>query len=377
MASLEALLPEGVRSRMLADVNGLDMHVLEAGHEEAGRPLLLLVHGFPELAFSWRHVMPALAAAGYHVVAPDQRGFGRTIGGDARYDCDLSPFSFLGKARDMVALVWALGHQTAFIAGHDLGSPVAAWSTLVRPDVFRAVALMSAPFPGPPPLGPDLHYGGMLRLEADLAALPRPRKYYVLWNCTPEAAADYDHAPQGLADFFRAYFHNKSGDWEGNRPFTLADRSAEQLARMPTYYMMERDKGMAETVAEFMPGPEQAAACRWLTDAEIAVFAAEYGRTGFQAPLNASYRMLTDPRNFADSQTFAGRTIDVPSVFISGARDWGNYQTVGAIETMQTRGCSRMTGVHLVEGAGHWVQQEKPDEVIALLLDFLGQVRAG
>ena len=140
---------------------------------------------------------------------------------------------------------------------------------------------------------------------------------------------------------------------------------------MPTYYVMEFAKGMAETAADFMPTPGEIAACTWLTDEEVALFAAEYGRTGMQGALNATYRPLSDPKVCAEMQTFAGRSIDVPSSFISGAQDWGNYQTVGAIEAMQTRGCTRMTGVHFIDGAGHWVQQEQPAAVIALILTFL------
>jgi pimeloyl-ACP methyl ester carboxylesterase len=375
--TLEAMLPPGIRSRMLSGVNGLDMHILEGGHETPGRPLALLVHGFPELAFSWRHVMPALVEAGYHVVAPDQRGFGRTTGGATHYDCDLIEFSFLSKVRDMMALVEAVGQaQAAIVVGHDLGSPVAAWCGLVRPDLFRSVVMMSAPHPGVAPIGSPTLPVMLESLSDELAALPNPRKYYLLYNIEREAAADYDDPPQGLHDFFRAYFHYKSADWAGNRPFRLAGRTAEEMAKMPTYYVMELGKGMARTVADFMPSPAEIAACRWLNDDEVALFAREYGRTGMQGPLNATYRPLSDPRVVAEMTSFAGRAIDVPSTFISGAQDWGNYQTVGAIEAMRTRGCSRMTGVHFVEGAGHWVQQEQPAKVTALILDFLRETKA-
>src|SRR5215472_7531038 len=146
-----SVLPAGVRARILPGINGLDVHLLEAGHEQPNRPAVLLLHGFPEIAYSWRKVMPALAAAGYHVLAPDQRGYGRTTGWDAGYDGDLSSFRVLNLVRDTLGLVSALGRaHVASVIGHDFGSPVAAWCTLVRPDVFRSVALMSAPFPGPP-----------------------------------------------------------------------------------------------------------------------------------------------------------------------------------------------------------------------------------
>src|SRR3954462_14165841 len=144
-------LPAGTRSRFVNNVTGLRMHVLEAGFESTGRPCLLLLHGFPELAYSWRKVMLPLAQAGYYVVAPDQRGYGRTTGWDVSYDANPDPFRILNMVRDATGLVYALGYRSvAVVAGHDAGSPVASWSALARPDVFRSVVMMSSPFPGPP-----------------------------------------------------------------------------------------------------------------------------------------------------------------------------------------------------------------------------------
>ena len=129
------------------------MHILEAGSAAPGRPFVLLLHGFPELAYSWRKIMPTLAAAGFHVIAPDQRGYGRTTGWSANYDDDLRPFRPLNAVRDALGLVAALGYRSiASVVGHDFGASIAAWCALVRPDVFRSVALMSAPFGGPPDL---------------------------------------------------------------------------------------------------------------------------------------------------------------------------------------------------------------------------------
>src|SRR5262250_660747 len=141
------LLPQGIRARFLENGNGLRLHVLEAGYRPAGRPCLLLLHGFPELAFSWRKLMLPLAAAGFHVVAPDQRGYGRTTGWDGSYDADPDPFRMLNMVRDALALVLALGYrEVAAVIGRDGGAPVAAWSSLIRPDVFRALVLMTSPF---------------------------------------------------------------------------------------------------------------------------------------------------------------------------------------------------------------------------------------
>jgi pimeloyl-ACP methyl ester carboxylesterase len=359
------VLPEGVRARFLEGVNGLRMHVLEAG-DPAG-PAVLLLHGFPELAYSWRKLMPPLAQAGYHVIAPDLRGYGRTTGWDATYDGDLGAWRVLTLVRDMLGLLAALGRpHVAGVVGHDFGSSVAAWCALVRPDIFRSVTMMSAPFGGPPglapPAGPDIHRA--------LAALDRPRKHYQWYYSTREANADMTRCPQGVHAFLRGYYHHKSADWPGNRPFRLTGWTADQLARMPTYYIMDLNQDMAQTVAREMPSPEAIAACSWLPDDELCVYSGEYARVGFQGGLQW-YRSRTQGIGQAELQAFSGRTIDVPSMFIAGAQDWGIYQTPGAIERMQATACTNMRGCHLLDGAGHWVQQEQPGGVLSLLLPFL------
>ncbi len=371
-------LPATIRSRTVENINGLTMHVLEAGFETPNRPCLLLLHGFPELAFSWRKVMPALAQAGYHVIAPDQRGYGRTTGWDARYDGDLAPFRFSNLVRDALGLVSAFGYRHVdAVIGHDFGSPVAAWCALMRPDVFRAVAMMSAPFGGPPSL-PFNTVNAPAKpvredpVHRDLAALPRPRKHYQWYYSTRAADGDISRAPQGVHDFLRAYYHHKSADWTDNRPYPLKAWSAEELAKLPTYYVMDLDKTMPETVAPVMPSHEEIAANTWLPDSDLAYYASEYARTGFQGGLQW-YRCGTSGAFTAELQTWSGRTIDVPSCFISGQQDWGTYQRPGAFEAMQTKACTDMIGCHLVDGAGHWVQQEQPAEVSRLLLEFLRQ----
>ena len=332
-------LPAGLRSRFVEGVNGLRMHVLEAGFETPDRPLLLLLHGFPELAYSWRKVMPALAAAGYHVVAPDQRGYGRTTGADTGFDAELSQFGFLSLVRDALGLVDALGRtQVAAVIGHDFGSPVAAHCALIRPDVFRAVALMSAPFGGPPPLRPA---APATDLNAALAALSPPRKLYQWYYSTREADADMTGAAQGIRDFLRAYYHMKSADWAGNTPFRLAGWTADEFARMPRYYVMDLDADMAASVAPHMPSPAQVAACRWLPDAELAVYVDAFARTGFQGGLNW-YRCGTSGLNARETALFAGRTIDVPAVFLAGAQDWGVYQAPWMLDAMQSRACASL-----------------------------------
>jgi pimeloyl-ACP methyl ester carboxylesterase len=248
------------------------------------------------------------------------------------------------------------------------------------------VALMSAPFSGPPAIpfntagnsSPDTPTANQTGVNIDdaLARLDRPRKHYHGYYSTREANDNMRHCPQGIHAFLRAYYHHKSADWKQNQPFPLRAWTAEELAKLPTYYIMDLHKGMAETVAEEMPSAAHIAACKWLPDAELRVYSEEYGRIGFQGGLQW-YRCRTHGRSIVDLETFSGRTIDVPSCFISGKSDWGVYQRPGDFERMQTSACTRMRGCYLVEGAGHWVQQEQPEKVSELLLQFLREHAQG
>ena len=371
-----AQLPEGIRSRFVDNHNGLNMHVLEAGYESPGRPCLLLLHGFPELAYSWRKIMLPLKEAGFYVIAPDQRGYGRTTGWDANYDGDVSSFRMLNLVRDILGLLAALGQRSvAAVFGHDSGSSVAGSCALIRPDIFRSVALMSAPFAGPPPLpfntaneNPDSQ--PTRDIHADLAALTRPRKHYQWYYSTRPANDDMHKCPQGVHDFMRAYYHHKSADWKANNPYALKSWSADELAKMPTYYIMDRDENMAQTVAHEMPSAAEISACKWLPDAELAVYAAEYTRNGYQGGLQW-YRCFTSAKYVSELQVFSGRTIDVPAIFIAGKSDWGTYQKPGDVEKMRDVIMTQQRGFYLLEGAGHWVQQEQPEQVSGILLEFL------
>src|SRR5262245_44393796 len=373
-------LSAGIRSRLINNVNGITYHMLEAGFEGAQRPCVLLIHGFPELAYSWRKVILPLARAGFHVVAPDLRGYGRSGGTDVTFDDNLAPFTLLNKVRDMLGLVSAIGYRSVVaVVGHDHGSGVAAWCALARPDLFRSVVLMSAPFGGAPSLAfnkandaPNPSASRGTNVDDDLAKLPIPRKYYQTYYTTRPANENMWHPPQGIHNFLRAYYHFKSADWKENKPFPLTDNSAGEMAKLPRYYVMDLNKGMAETVAPEMPSASAIAASKWLPEEDLRVYSAEYGSTGFQRGLN-SYRVNRDPKYSAELQLFAGRTIDVPSAFIAGKSDWGPYQRAGAVETMRTKACTQMRWVQFLDGAGHWVQQEQHEAVTRLLLEFLHQ----
>ncbi|UDL94398.1 alpha/beta hydrolase [Lichenihabitans sp. PAMC28606] len=362
----------GVRERRLVGVNGLSVRILEAGYETPGRPAVLLLHGFPEMAYSWRKVMGPLALAGYHVIAPDQRGYGGTTGWN---EADTASFRTHAYARDALGIVSALGlSSVAAVVGHDFGSMIAAYCTLVRPDVFRSLVMISFPFDGPPTIPFDTADAPRpptpVSLDAQLAALSPPRRDSMAFFASPEANADMLHAPPGLHAFLRAYYHVKSADYAGNHPHPLSTGSAAELATLPTYYIMDRGVGMAATVAPDMPSPAAIAANLWLSKADLEVYAHTYARTGFQGGLNW-FRCHTGDIGRTEIELFAGRTIDVPAGFISGTADWGTYRKPGALERMRTKTCTRMKGVQLIEGAGHWTQQEQPDSFNAVLLDML------
>ncbi len=374
-------IPAGIRSRVITNANGLDIHILEAGYETGGRPLVLLLHGFPELAYSWRKVMLPLAGAGYHVIAPDQRGYGRTTGWDDSYDADPDNFRILNMVRDNLALIFALGYRSVdLIAGHDAGAPVASWAALIRPDIFRKLVILSSPFEGPPAPAFNTANGAAPppraisddELDAELAKLNPPRKYYQNYQRTREANDDMLHAPQGLHNFFRAYYFYKSADYADNKPHPLKARTAEEMAQIPNYYVMLKDRGMAENVAPVMPPADYIAKCKWLTEPEVDVYAGEYARTGFTGALQG-YRVRRggDPKSVAEMQTFWNRSVDIPSIYIAGKSDWGVYQTPGAVDKMRNSACTKMVGFYLIDGAGHWVQQEQPEQVSALMTAFL------
>ena len=200
----------------------------------------------------------------------------------------------------MLGLVSAFGYRSvAAVIGHDQGSPLAGWCAVVRPDVFRSVVMMSAPFGGPPALpfntadAPRTSTAGNTaadRIYDELAALKPPRKHYQRYYSTREANDNMWHAPQGIHAFLRAYYHMKSADWKQNKPSPLAARTAAEWAKLPRYYVMDLNKGMAETVAAEMPSAAEIAACKWLPDEELKVYSTEYGRTGFQGGLEG-YRV--------------------------------------------------------------------------------------
>ena len=178
-----------------------------------------------------------------------------------------------------------------------------------------------------------------------------------------------DGSPTQVAAFLRAYFHHKSADWPANQPHPLDGWTAEALAEMPTYYIMDLGRSMPATVAPEEP-EDGGAGCAWLTDRELAVYATEYARTGFQGALQG-YRCRMDGSLARDLGRFVGRQIEVLALFVAGRSDWGPFQAPGALERMGAWASAQFPGCQFVEGAGHWVQQEQSQAVSDLLLAFL------
>ncbi|MGW0890961.1 alpha/beta fold hydrolase [Saccharopolyspora sp. NPDC002578] len=303
-------------------VNGVELHVVEEG---AGPPVIF-AHGFPELAYSWRHQLPAIAAAGYRAVAPDQRGYGRSGKPE-----DIAAYDIRHLADDLIALLDDLGEQRAVFVGHDWGSMVVWQTALLYPERVAGVCGMSVPFSPRPPRPPT-----ELWREAF-----RGKFFYILHFQEP-----------GVADA------------------ELAADPASTMRRLLSGVRVEpgAESGMVSAadgrgfIERF---PEPAGLPAWLSQAELDHYAAEFARTGFTGGLNW-YRNFD--RNWEITPELAGAKVRVPSAFIGGALD---PVLVGAPPSTQDGWLTRHQGDVLVPDAGHWVQQEKPDEVNAALLAFL------
>ena len=322
------ILPPGCRSDV-ASVGRTRIHYVEAGEG----PLVLLVHGFPESWYSWRHQLPALADAGYRAVAIDVRGYGRSSKPMAVED-----YRMVRHVADNVALVSALGESTATIVGHDWGAPIAWSSAMLRPDVFTAVAGLSVPFSPPSEVRP---------LEM-MRAIAGDEEFYIEYFQEPgRAEAEIEADVRG---WLRGFYFTISGD------APLPDPAAGTVGTIPHGAKMKDRFHQPDTLPA------------WLSEADVDVYAAEFEHSGFRGPLNR-YRNVD--RDWEDLAAWRGASIDVPSLFIGGDRDGPTLMGAPAIAAFgQT--LPRLHASIILEGCGHWTQQERPDEVNAALVQFLG-----
>ena len=363
------LLDPIIKSDKVEISTGLNVHYLEASknnYNVSKKPTALLLHGFPELSFSWRKIIPVLAKEGFRVIAPDMRGYGLTTGGNKHYSEDISEYRLLSLATDILSLLSALKiKKIDLLVGHDAGSSVAGLSALIRPDIFKSVAMMSAPYTGAPKIESNLLYEDPI--HKDLENLNPPRKHYQWYYSTPEANADMHLDKRSLHKFLRAYYHMKSADWKENNPYELGKWTAQNLGKMPEYYIMKLDHTMVEAVMSEFPKNNNYE--NWLNDIELEVYSNSFFKNSFQPALNW-YRCMTSPFQNNDLRVFSNKKIEVPSCFIAGEKDWGIFQKPGALDIMENDLCINYCGRHILKNAGHWVQQENPDDVSKTLLNF-------
>jgi pimeloyl-ACP methyl ester carboxylesterase len=302
--------------------NGIEIFLLEQGEG----PLVLLCHGWPELSYSWRHQIQALAAAGFHVVAPDMRGFGRTSA-----PAEINAYSIFDHVGDMVALVAALGEKRAVIVGHDWGAPVAWHAALFRPDVFSAVAGMSVP---PPSRG-------------------RGRPLDILRE-------------SGITNFYWQYFQTPGvaeREFERDVDVTMRILLGRGFSDPSASLFIEDGKGFLGDISAIRPLPE------WLSEADLTYFSEAYQKSGFRGGLNW-YRNID--RNWELTAPWQGAQIRQPSLFIAGSSDSVITGLIGAkrVADME-RVLPGLKQKLIISGAGHWIQQERADEVNAALIAFL------
>jgi pimeloyl-ACP methyl ester carboxylesterase len=320
-----------IHQRMV-ETNGIRMHIAEQGEG----PLVVLCHGFPESWYSWRHQLPALAAAGFHAVAPDMRGYGRTDS-----PAEIDQYTLLHLVGDMVGLLDALGAASAVIAGHDWGAPVAWHTALLRPDRFRAVIGLSVPFRPRGPVRPTT----VMPQTADAV-------FYQLYFQTPGVAeAEFE---RDVRSAFRRLLYSASGD----APHAVAiSGNPDAVGMVP-----RRGGFLSRTV-------EPPALPAWLSEADIEFFAGEFTRTGFRGGLNW-YRNID--RNWELLAPFAGARVTVPALYVAGDRDLVvAFRGMDRLIPNLQQFVPHLRKTVMLPGCGHWTQQERPTEVNAAMIDFL------
>ncbi len=319
----------------IVETNGIRMHIAEQG---AG-PLIVLCHGFPESWYSWRHQLPALAKAGFHAVAPDMRGYGQT---DAPAEID--QYTLLHLVGDMIGLLDALGAESAVIAGHDWGAPVAWHAALLRPDRFRAVIGLSVPFR---PRGPACPTTVMPQTDDAL--------FYQLYFQTPGVAEKELEGDVRLT--IRRLLYWASGDGPVG---DLITGNRDAVGMVP-----RRGGFLSGTV-----GPN--ALPPWLTKADVEFFAGEFARTGFRGGLNW-YRNID--RNWELLAPFAGARVTVPALYVAGDRDLVvAFRGMDQLIPRLSKFVPHLRKTLMLPGCGHWTQQERPEDVNAAIVDFLGSL---
>ena len=362
------LLHSSISSNFISTGTGLKVHYLESKPQNYTKksPIALLLHGFPELSFSWRKIMPGLSNAGFRVLAPDQRGYGKTLGGSKKFEDNIEEYNLYNLTFDVVSFLQNLDIQKIdLLVGHDAGSIIAGTCALLREDIFNSIVMMSAPYTGVPKLSKQIFDD---LIHEDLHKLKPPRKHYQWYYSTKEANEDMHlKSKKKLHQFLRSYFHTKSADWLKNSPYEIKSWSAKDLAKLPEYYIMKFEDTMVDSVMKYHPKNKKYES--WLYDEELNFYTETFLKNGFQSSLNW-YRCMTSQTQNNNLEIYFGKQIEIPSMFISGEKDWGMYQKPGSLKEMQNKTFKNFYGVKIVKNAGHWVQQEQPENVLSLLLNF-------
>lgn len=308
---------------------------------EGDGPLVLLVHGFPESWYSWRHQLPVIADAGFRAVAIDVRGYGRSSAPH-----EVEAYGMVHHVGDNVGVVEALAGAggTAIVIGHDWGSPIAAHSALLRPDVFTAVALLSVPYNAPGGPQPTVAFARMADLISETTG--KEEEFYMNYFQEPGRAEREFEADvrTALLKFYVAASADAHRHVDGGTTATVA-KGTLLLDRV--------------TLPDDLPG--------WLSEADLAFYTEQFEYSGFRGPLNR-YRNLD--RDWVDLRAWTATPIRQPSLFIGGDRDGPTMWGQNAIKRFP-ESLPGLRGSHILERCGHWVQQEKADEVNELLVDWL------
>lgn len=321
----------------VVDARGTRIHCVEEG----SGPLVLLVHGFPESWYSWRHQLPVVAGAGFRAVAIDVRGYGRSSA-----PLEVEAYGMLQHVSDNLGVVEALaGPGTpAIVVGHDWGAPIAANSALLRPDIFSAVALLSVPYSPPGGRRPTEAFARMA--EAASHVTGQEEEFYINYFQEP-GRAEREIEPD-VRSWLRGFYAGGSGE-------RTARPDGGTMATVPKGKRM-RDRF---SVPDELPA--------WLSEADLDFYVQEFERTGFRGALNR-YRNID--RDWQELQPWKGQAIGVPALFIGGEKDgptqWGSRAIARFPETLPL-----LRGSHILPGSGHWLQQERADDVNRILVDWL------
>lgn len=351
-----------LKSRIIRNINGLNINILENNVKKKKDNTILMLHGFPEISFSFRYLMKFFANKGFYCLAPDQRGYGKTISVKTK---KLDLFSVINLTKDISALIKSLDINEYHLIGHDFGSYVSCYLSLLYPKNILSITTMSMPFSGPPNIK---SINKLATLNQKLSKLKK--KHYQHYFASHRAPSNIMKSRQGLDKFFRSYFHYKSYDYKKNKPFKLKNFSAKEMSKMPEYYIMKYNLGISQTVAKFMPSTKEINNCHWLNKNDLMVYVKNFSYSGMKQPLNWYKVMLSKKEKNKIIKLKLPNFTDIPAIFIAGIADWGIYQKPGDLEKMEKKFFKNYYGTKIIEGAGHWVQQEQPEKTFKEIIKF-------